>query len=52
VLLIVAWRVAGHLGLDYFLLPPPGANRRFALRRRSGSVPAPTVTPSLDGASV
>ena len=46
VLLIVAWRVAGYLGADYFILPAlgtPWAPGRLFRRRQASPDPAPAL---------
>lgn len=45
VLLIVAWRVAGYYGVDYFLLTAQGRSRVRELRHRGTRVPPVGKTP-------
>jgi len=42
--LILAWKVAGYIGLDYFLLPLIGTPWRSSASKAAGEKPAPTQT--------
>ena len=57
ILLVLAWRIAGFLGLDHWLLPVLGTPWTGSLRRRRAEevnpppqdvAPVPTETPSAD----
>src|SRR5262245_20252095 len=51
VLLMLAWRTAGHLGLDYLVLPALASRRRPPGRAAAAAPPSPDLTARPEAAS-